>query len=76
MAVKYLGGKCAFCGYERDITALDFHHKEPDKKEFGLSARGLTRSWDKIRQELDKCLLVCTNCHREIHSGVRKLGSG
>jgi 5-methylcytosine-specific restriction endonuclease McrA len=70
MAVEYKGGKCVFCGYKRDITALDFHHLDESKKDFGLSQRGLTRSWNRIRKELDKCILVCANCHREIHSGI------
>lgn len=75
MAIDYKGGKCVFCGYCSDITALDFHHLDEKLKVFGLSQRGLTRSWEKIRMELDKCILVCSNCHREIHSGTRKIGS-
>ena len=74
MAVEYKGGKCVFCGYAKDIVALDFHHLDESRKDFGLSQRGLTRSWERIKQELDKCILVCANCHREIHSGSRKGG--
>lgn len=74
-AVEYKGGKCIFCGYQRDTKALDFHHLDESKKSFGLSERGLTRSWGKILEELDKCVLVCANCHREIHSGLRKIGT-
>ena len=70
MAVEYKGGKCINCGYKKDIAALDFHHVDETKKDFGLSQRGLTRSWDRIKKELDKCILVCANCHREIHSGT------
>ena len=73
MGIEYKGGKCVCCGYSADMTALDFHHKDEDTKDFGLSQRGLTRSWEKIKAELDKCVLVCANCHREIHSGSRKL---
>lgn len=73
MAIDYKGGRCIFCGYDRDPTALDFHHVDEKTKVFGLSTRGLTRSWKKIRDELDKCMLVCANCHREIHSGMRKI---
>lgn len=69
MAVEYKGGKCVFCGYCRDIAALDFHHLDETQKDFGLSQKGLTRSWQKIQEELGKCILVCANCHREIHSG-------
>ncbi len=67
-AVEYKGGKCELCGYNRELTALEFHHKDPSQKDFALSTRGLTRSWDKIQKELDKCILVCANCHREVHS--------
>jgi len=65
-AIMYKGGKCSVCGYKKCISALDFHHLAG--KGFGLSANGLTRSWEKTRIELDKCILVCANCHREIHS--------
>lgn len=73
LAVEYRGGKCELCGYDRDISALEFHHKDPRSKDFGLSARGLTRSWERVQKELDKCILVCANCHRELHSGLRQL---
>ena len=72
-ACEYKGGKCSLCGYDRCQEALDFHHKDPSKKSFGLSARGLTRSWDKIKEEIDKCILICANCHREIHAGMRSI---
>lgn len=73
MVVKYKGGKCVLCGYDRYVGAFDLHHKDDSKKEFGLSTRGLTRSWQKIKNEADKCILVCANCHREIHGGVTQL---
>lgn len=65
-AIEYKGGRCSICGYAKCPDALEFHHE--GNKDFGLSSDGLTRSWDKTRQELDKCILVCANCHREIHS--------
>ncbi len=73
LAIQYKGGKCMFCGYLRCSGALDFHHLDESEKSFGLSVRGLTRSWEKIKDELDKCVLVCANCHREIHAGVIKI---
>lgn len=73
MAIEYAGGSCQLCGYSKCNRALGFHHKDPSKKGFGLSASGLTRSWDKTRHEIDKCILVCANYHIEIHEGVRKL---
>ena len=65
-ALKYRGGKCSVGGYSKCPDALDLHHLAG--KDFGLSSKGMTRSWDKIREELDKCILVCANCQREIHS--------
>lgn len=73
MAVEHLGGKCVNCGYNRDIKALDFHHVDESTKLFGLSDRGMTRSWKIIKEEIEKCILVCANCHREIHSGSLRL---
>ena len=66
MAINYKGGKCSICGYKKCTGALEFHHKGP--KDFGISANGITRSWEKTRVEIEKCILVCANCHREIHS--------
>lgn len=68
MAIEFLGGKCVFCGYDRCTAALDFHHIDEQEKSFGLSQDGMTRSWEKTKQELEKCILVCSNCHREIHA--------
>lgn len=70
MAVDYLGGKCFYCGYSKCLAALDFHHIDETTKEFGLSQNGMTRSWDKTKKELQKSILVCSNCHREIHAGI------
>jgi len=73
MARDFKGGKCIICGYDKCPNALDFHHINPAQKDFSLSVRGLTRSWDKIRKEISKCVLVCANCHREIHAGITQL---
>ena len=73
MSINYLGGCCAICGYDRCHQALDFHHKEPTKKSFGISQKGYTRSWKRVQEELDKCFLICANCHREIHAGITQL---
>lgn len=67
LAVEYKGGCCSVCGYNKCVAAMDFHHIDPNEKDFGISAKGLTRSWEKLKEELDKCILVCSNCHREIH---------
>ena len=73
MAREYKGAKCALCGYNKCQEALDFHYIDPRKKDFGLSERGLTRSWEKIKKEIDKCILLCANCHREVHVGISQL---
>lgn len=63
--VEYKGGKCERCGYNKCLGALDFHHLDPNEKDFGIG--GVTKSFDKMKKEVDKCILVCANCHREIH---------
>lgn len=73
LAVEYKGGKCRICHYDKCIGALDFHHRDPKEKEFGISMEGLTRSWQRIQKELDKCVLLCANCHREVHAGLSQL---
>ena len=65
LAVEYKGGKCSICGYDKCVAALEFHHINPESKLFGISTKGITRSLDLIKKELDKCILLCANCHRE-----------
>ena len=69
MAIEYKGGKCQACGYNKYPGALDLHHINGNKS-FGIGEKGYTRSWEKVREELDKCILVCANCHREIEAGI------
>ena len=66
-ALEYKGGKCVKCGYDNSVNALQFHHLDPKQKDFGIASSGHTRSWDKIKIELDKCILICANCHAEEH---------
>jgi 5-methylcytosine-specific restriction endonuclease McrA len=73
MAVEYKGGRCQVCGYDRCIEALKFHHLAPTQKDFGISHKGYTRSWEKVKEEVDKCILLCANCHREFHAGMLQL---
>ena len=68
-ARQFLGGKCCLCGYDKCKSALEFHHTDGETKEFGISNK-INCSWDKILEELKKCVLVCSNCHREIHEGL------
>ena len=73
MAVQYKGGRCSRCGYDKCVEALEFHHLDSAQKDFGISARGYTRSWERVRAELEKCILVCANCHRELHASSQLL---
>jgi len=73
MARASKGNKCMICGYDKCKRALSFHHVDPRKKEFDLSSRGLTRSWKRIEKEIKKCVLICANCHMEIHEGITQL---
>jgi hypothetical protein len=66
MAINYKGGCCQECGYNKCNAALEFHHLDPNEKDFGIGSYTVL-SWDKVKIELDKCILVCANCHREIH---------
>ncbi len=72
-ALAHKGSKCELCGYDRWLEALEFHHPDGEAKEFGVSSRGYTRSWERVKAELDKCVLLCANCHREIHAGKAAL---
>jgi hypothetical protein len=72
-ALEYKNGKCEICGYNKCSRALTFHHLDFNKKEFNLSSRMMGRySWEKVKQELDKCLLLCFNCHNELHDKLDK----
>jgi len=67
--IEYKGSECEICGYNKIqfLSVFDFHHKDPSKKEFGIAAKGLTIGIDRLKKEVDKCMLLCKNCHAEIH---------
>lgn len=67
--LKICGEKCALCGYNKVVNALEFHHIYPEKKSYGISSSGNCHSLQKDITEIQKCILVCANCHREIHAG-------
>lgn len=68
-AVLSLGGKCTSCGYNKNLAALEFHHIDPSTKEFALDLRVFSNLSDvKLNIELEKCVLLCANCHREVHN--------
>jgi excisionase family DNA binding protein len=70
--VEEAGGRCALCGYDRHIGALQFHHRDSATKAFGVGERGLTRSLAAVRAEAAKCVLLCANCHAEVEGGLVK----
>ena len=70
MAIDYKGGCCQECGYNKYNGALEFHHLEPSEKDFSLGHKGYCIAWEKVKLELDKCVLLCSNCHREVHAGL------
>lgn len=69
-AINFLGGKCQLCGYDKCPAALEMHHIDPMEKEFTISK---SSSWNKIKPELMKCVLLCSNCHRETHAGFNPM---
>lgn len=71
-AVEYLGGKCELCGYNHCLRSLHFHHKDGTQKDFTIGRHRHAIHFEKIRQELEKCMLVCANCHGEIHENEDK----
>jgi len=73
LLVEEAGGRCTLCGYERYVGALQFHHLNPRLKSFALSHEGVTRSLEKARAEVRKCVLLCSNCHAEVEAGVASL---
>jgi hypothetical protein len=76
MAIEYKGDRCQICGYSRYQGALDLHHLDPREKDFALGQKGYARSWEKIKTELDKCILLCATCHREVEAGATQLPEG
>jgi 5-methylcytosine-specific restriction endonuclease McrA len=66
--IDYKGGECELCGYKKCNRALQFHHLNPEKKDFSISGKSV--SFEKLKDEVKKCILVCSNCHSEIHDGL------
>jgi predicted nucleic acid-binding Zn ribbon protein len=68
-SIEYKGGKCVVCGYNKCSRSLDFHHLDPNEKDYNIS-RNKNKKFENMIPELDKCVLVCKNCHGEIHEGI------
>jgi transposase/DNA-directed RNA polymerase subunit RPC12/RpoP len=68
--VAEAGGRCATCGFDAYVGALQFHHRDPATKAFEVSRQGITRSLEKLRSEARKCVLLCANCHAMVEAGL------
>lgn len=69
--VEGFGGRCMCCGYDKCESALELHHIDPSEKEFSFGhIMANPRAFETLLAEIRKCVLVCSNCHREIHSGI------
>jgi hypothetical protein len=66
--IMKLGGKCSKCSYDQNIAALEFHHLDNNYKKFELSVKSMSRPKEEIEEELSKCILLCSNCHKELHN--------
>lgn len=74
MIVESMGGACQTCGYNKCLAALEIHHINPNEKDFSFNkVRANNTSWEKITKELRKCILLCSNCHREVHYNDLKI---
>lgn len=71
--VEALGSCCQICKYNKSNAALELHHIDPSQKEFALSNSKINKNWDLLKNEAAKCILLCANCHREIHDGTTQL---
>ncbi len=74
--VKAAGSRCAICGYHTNLAALVFHHTDSAVKDFKLDMRSLSnRKLEPVLKEIEKCILVCANCHAELHNPHLNLDS-
>lgn len=64
------GSKCGICSYNKCLRALEFHHLDPNKKDFSIGSWRIVSKWSRLVEEVEKCVLVCSNCHREVHDGI------
>jgi len=76
-AIKSGGGECQNCGYDKCWKALHFHHVDPSQKEFAIfeskSGYRKVRNWEELKKEIAKCILLCANCHAELHDADEKI---
>ena len=72
-AIRLMGDRCGGCSSVVPDSLFEFHHWDSREKKFGISRDGLSRRWEAIAAELLKCVMLCANCHREVHAGARIL---
>jgi hypothetical protein len=66
--IQMKGGKCEICSYDKNYAVLCFHHISPKDKELPLTIRECSNNtWDTLVKEVQKCKLLCHNCHMELH---------
>jgi len=68
--VDYCGGKCTICGYDKCYAALEFHHTNPSEKESDFQQVMKNSAFEKQKELVKGCIMICANCHREIHQGM------
>lgn len=71
--IKVFNAKCCLCGFDKFQEALEFHHVNPEEKEFGITTETTTKALEKQLKELRKCVLLCANCHRGVHAGYYEI---
>jgi 5-methylcytosine-specific restriction endonuclease McrA len=76
LLVAEAGGHCLVCGYDRCVGALQFHHLDPSQKLFAIAGQGAARSLTRAREEVAKCVLLCSNCHAEVEAGLISIRTG
>ncbi len=67
LLINEAGGQCIYCGYDKSVAALHFHHRESAAKDFELAHKLMDYDIATLRREADKCDLLCANCHAELH---------
>jgi len=70
--IMFFGGMCNKCSYDENLSALHFHHINPSEKSFSISGTNLSRPFNELLREAQKCVLVCANCHADIHNKTKK----
>lgn len=72
--IKAFGGSCSICGYCKCNDVMEFHHLDPSTKETSWGQiRGSIKSWESIVEEMQKCVMLCSNCHKEVHAGISQI---